>query len=606
MRDDAELHRAVSTTPAERHHSVKPLVIGGSLHPGGASADTGVAVGAQARQTRARPGGSRPAGERPNMAERPRGAVIAGKYRLVSLLGEGSMGRVYRAEQLDATGQPLREVALKTLLPELSRDPALVRRFLREVRIAASLVSPHTVVVHESGTTENGILFYSMELVRGPTLFRILQDARALPVERAARLLAQVCEALAEAHGRAEPIVHRDLKLENVFVARNRERDWVKVGDFGIAKVLGERASRLTRADVRAGSPVCMAPEQWRGEPVDPRTDLYALGVIAYELFTGASPFPSSEGPDRLMYRHLHETPPPLPATVPAPAREVVTRLLAKDRADRPSDAVAVGLVFERIAAAGSVEERATVAPANGRRELDESAVERVAEARPAEAPVRDTAADARASFSQPDVPAALEDIPPSAPASPGLATRLRSALPSRGVSYTTGALALGLAVLLARDPLQSVTVRAFARAPRGVLVLSLNLGLDPNARDGADRTLLNLAARSGRSENVQALLEWRAFPNAIDRQAVTPLMDAAAAGDAAAVGALLAARADPNARDRAGATALMYAAAAGVRALVDRLIAGGADPRVRNLAGRTAADVALASGHPELAEALR
>ena len=146
------------------------------------------------------------------------GQVISGKYRLLSVLGEGAMGVVYRAAQLDVEKQVLREVALKMVQPSFSRDPDFTHRFLREVRVTARLRNPHTITVHDTGQSETGQLYYAMELVEGPTLRDILRRFEPMSVGRAVNIIGQVCEALAEAHGLPEPIVHRDLKPANIFI----------------------------------------------------------------------------------------------------------------------------------------------------------------------------------------------------------------------------------------------------------------------------------------------------------------------------------------------------------------------------------------------------
>lgn len=276
------------------------------------------------------------------MAQEAFGKIIGGKYRLRSLLGKGGMGIVYRAEQLDVEGQPLREVALKMIQLEFSRDPNISRRFLREVRVAASLRSPTALIVHDSGLTQEGQLYFAMELVRGPTLREILQREKVLPVERVVSIIGQVCEALAEAHSLSEPVVHRDLKPENIFIEKRDGRDWVKIGDFGIAKVLEKYTRKLTRPGAPPGTPRYMAPEQWAGKEVDGRTDLYALGIMMYEMLTGKPPFSDSGGRQALMDKHLREAPPPLPASIPVGIRTLVQQLLAKTPQERPPDALSV------------------------------------------------------------------------------------------------------------------------------------------------------------------------------------------------------------------------------------------------------------------------
>lgn len=282
------------------------------------------------------------------MAQEAFGKIIGGKYRLRSLLGKGGMGIVYRAEQLDVEGQPLREVALKMIQLEFSRDPNLSRRFLREVRVAASLRSPNALIVYDSGLTQEGQPYFAMELVRGPTLREVLQREKILPVERVVSIIGQVCKALAEAHSLSESVVHRDLKPENIFLEKREGQDWVKIGDFGIAKVLEKYTRKLTRPGAPPGTPRYMAPEQWAGKEVDGRTDLYALGVMMYEMLAGKPPFSDSGGRQALMDKHLRAAPPPLPTSIPVGIRTLVTQqLLAKTPQERPSDALSVRRALE-------------------------------------------------------------------------------------------------------------------------------------------------------------------------------------------------------------------------------------------------------------------
>ena len=263
--------------------------------------------------------------------------LIGGKYRLVSDLGDGAMGRVYRADQLDVAGGVLRAVALKVVRPELA-DDELAQRFQREIRVTAKLRNPHIVTVHDAGRTDDGRLYFTMELVRGSTLAELLRKEATLKWQRVVAILLQLCDALATAHGLDEPVVHRDLKPSNIFVEPHQGMDWVKVGDFGIAKVLGERTADRSNSSNSPGTPRYMATEQWRGQPVDGRTDLYALGVIAYEMLAGRTPFDGTNA-EALMYQHLDEVPEPLPDTVQQSLRALVKRLLAKDPRNRPQSA---------------------------------------------------------------------------------------------------------------------------------------------------------------------------------------------------------------------------------------------------------------------------
>jgi serine/threonine protein kinase/outer membrane protein OmpA-like peptidoglycan-associated protein len=271
---------------------------------------------------------------------------IADKYRLREVLGEGAMGMVYLAEQLDSEGRVLREVAVKMMLASLVRDRDFIRRFLREVRVATRLHGPNVVTIYDSGVTSEGEPYFVMECARGPTLRDVLREGR-LALPRALDIAAQICDALAEAHGLPEPIVHRDLKPPNIFVLPWHGRDLVKVGDFGIAKVLGEHTTGLTQVGQSPGTPRYMPPEQWMGQEVDARADLYALGIILYEMLAGQPPFSGSGSAMALMYQHLHSPPPALPETVPLWLRELVESLLAKDPASRPESATQVRAMLE-------------------------------------------------------------------------------------------------------------------------------------------------------------------------------------------------------------------------------------------------------------------
>jgi len=267
------------------------------------------------------------------------GHVVAGRYRILSVLGEGGVGRVYVAEQ--AMGNARRRLALKMLLPEHVKNREVGSRFLRECELASLVDHPNVVRIYDFGEAEGGALFIAMELVPGRSLRTILQEEGALSVDRALHVLAQVCRGVAAAHDRG--IVHRDLKPDNLMVVQHPgEPDFAKVLDFGIAKALLPGANNITFMGEVLGSPPYMSPEQHMGEPIDARTDVYALGVLAYELLTGVLPFP---GGDMIEWaaQHLAATPrsfdvTPAGARVPAPVRRAILRALAKERGDRPSD----------------------------------------------------------------------------------------------------------------------------------------------------------------------------------------------------------------------------------------------------------------------------
>jgi serine/threonine protein kinase len=298
-----------------------------------------------------RSGHALPATRAPDMA----GREIGGRYRILAKLGEGGMGAVYRGEQMSLK----RTVAIKLLRPELSADAALVRRFNTEAELAARLSHPNTVNIYDFGQEPDGTLYIVMELVDGRSLRQVLTAEGALEPGRALAIVQQLAASLADAHARG--IVHRDLKPDNVMLsARGKDRDVVRVLDFGIAKLREDgRATAqalqggnaLTQAGDLVGTPQYMAPEQIRGEAVDGRTDVYALGAMLYEMLTGRLPF---EGTSvmAILSKHLLDTPEPpsrrrpdlgIPVTLDA----LVMSALAKDPAQRLAsmDAVAERIV---------------------------------------------------------------------------------------------------------------------------------------------------------------------------------------------------------------------------------------------------------------------
>ncbi|MFD7625035.1 protein kinase [Streptomyces sp. NPDC059851] len=273
------------------------------------------------------------------------GDRLAGRYRLDRRLGQGGMGEVWRGHDL-ALDRP---VAVKVLLGGGDRDrhgqAELVARFRREATIGARLQHPGITVVHDVGQ-EDGRLFIVMELLAGEDLATLLAREGTLPVELVLDLGAQTAEALAAAHEQA--VVHRDLKPANLFLLPGGR---LKICDFGIAHSADVTAG-WTVTGRPFGTPPYMAPEQWRGERVGARCDLYALGCVLYALLSGEPPFGQAEGPYVLMLRHIEEEPVPLRrAGVPvSPQLErLVLALLAKDPADRPESAEWVGKTLRSL-----------------------------------------------------------------------------------------------------------------------------------------------------------------------------------------------------------------------------------------------------------------
>ncbi len=263
------------------------------------------------------------------------GRTLDSGYLLQDLIGIGGMGRVYRAEQV-ALG---RAVAVKVVHPHLLADSRSVQRFYQEARAASAINHPNSVGIIDFGHTEDGILYLVMEYIEGRDLADLLAEHGALPAERAASISMSVLDALSEAH--ALGVVHRDLKPENVILRSHRSgRDIVKVVDFGLATIVeGRESSGITQPGSVCGTPDYMAPEQAQGRHVDARADLYAVGVMLFELLTGKLPYEDASA-TAVVLRHLHD-PVPDPRQVapereiPEPLASIVVKAMAKDPADR-------------------------------------------------------------------------------------------------------------------------------------------------------------------------------------------------------------------------------------------------------------------------------
>jgi serine/threonine protein kinase len=270
------------------------------------------------------------------------GQIVREKYRLLRLIGSGGMGAVYEAEHV-VVG---RRFALKFLQPDLVQNEDALARFRREARAAGSLESEHIVGVTDFDGAEDGTPFLVMEYLAGESLAELLAREGPLPVPRVVAALLQVCQGLAVAH--AAGIIHRDLKPENLFVVRGKDgADLVKILDFGIAKLARpDPGGSVTRTGAAMGTPFYMAPEQARGERnIDERVDVYALGVILYELLSGQKPHPG-DSYNSILAHILGQTPAPLAALrpgLPAPLAALVHRALANDPKERPASAAELG-----------------------------------------------------------------------------------------------------------------------------------------------------------------------------------------------------------------------------------------------------------------------
>ena len=275
------------------------------------------------------------------------GRVIADRFKIVSLIARGGMGKVYRAEQM-----PLGRVcAIKVLNPAYNgdADPEFHRRFYREASVTSKITHPNSVTIFDYGKTDDDIFFMAMEYLEGQTLHMALREAGVMNEQRVGKIATQICKAVREAH--KLEVIHRDLKPANIFLTHTSrtpdasgelfppgedEEDFVKVLDFGLVKHLAERPEeQLTQTGLFMGSPKYMAPEQIQGGHVDARTDIYSLGIILYEMLAGKVPFERATSVNILM-AHVGEPPPPMrevnPNLLCSPAfEELVMTCIAKD-----------------------------------------------------------------------------------------------------------------------------------------------------------------------------------------------------------------------------------------------------------------------------------
>ncbi|HEX2780405.1 MAG TPA: protein kinase [Gemmatimonadaceae bacterium] len=285
----------------------------------------------------------RPAGSSADDAELQQRirSVLGAQYTVERELGRGGMGIVYRARDLRLK----REVAIKLLPPELAFRHDIRTRFLREAETAAGLSHPHIVPIYSVDERE-GLVYFVMGFVDGETLAERLMQRGALPVAEVQRIVREVADALALAHARG--VVHRDIKPDNVMIDRSSGR--VTVTDFGIARAATGDGVRLTATGIAIGTPAYMSPEQCAGErDVDGRSDLYSLGVVAYQMLTGSLPFSAATTPAMLV-KHLSEVPVDVRTKrkdVPASLAAIVMKLLAKAPEDRYPDGAALLAALE-------------------------------------------------------------------------------------------------------------------------------------------------------------------------------------------------------------------------------------------------------------------
>jgi tetratricopeptide (TPR) repeat protein len=260
------------------------------------------------------------------------GQLLAGRYQIVKMLGEGGMGAVYRARDLELE----REVAVKVIRPELARNAQILQRFKQELILARQVTHRNIIRIFDLGQAE-GMRFITMEFIEGEDVAQILTRRSKLPAPEAGAIIAQVARGLEAAHH--EGVVHRDLKPQNIMIDGTGK---ASVMDFGIARSMD--ASNMTRTGALVGTPTYMSPEQAQGQKVDARSDLYTLGIIFYELLTGTPPF-EADNPMATLVRRIQEKAKPVievEPTVPKPVNDLVMKMLATNPEERHQSATEV------------------------------------------------------------------------------------------------------------------------------------------------------------------------------------------------------------------------------------------------------------------------
>jgi serine/threonine-protein kinase len=274
-----------------------------------------------------------------------------------------------------------RVVALKVLHPRMAKDPQVVGRFKREAEASSQLRAPHTVQVYDFDQTPEGVMYLAMEMLSGQSLHAALQTQGPIAPARMVKIMEGIAESLGEAHQHG--IVHRDIKPENIYLEPQPTPDFVKVLDFGIAKIVsgdGSKGPQLTAAGQTLGTLEYMSPEQLMGQQLDGRSDIYALGILAYELMCGRLPF-DAKTPTEMITGHLKTVPPPPSKHVPAIPPEldaIILKCLEKSRDKRFADTNELRAALAALAAGSGTAKVLPASPVQAARWDDRSSTAKV------------------------------------------------------------------------------------------------------------------------------------------------------------------------------------------------------------------------------------
>ncbi len=276
------------------------------------------------------------------------GSTIEGKFSIDAQLGRGAMGTVYRATQLNLE----RPVAIKIMRSDILSNPVAIERFKREALAIARLKHPRIVAIYDYGVAPEVGAYIVMEYLEGCSLNAEVRNRKVIPIEQAVRWMRQICQAVAVAHSAG--VIHRDLKPHNIFLEATQDGPFVKVLDFGLAKL--QRTSdagvgSLTKSGTLVGSPPYMSPEQCEDLPLDAQSDIYSLGCVFYEMIAGRPPFVGSSPIDTLV-KHMNEVPKPpsdFNPDVSAEVDAVLLKALAKHKKDRYGSAAEFGQVLSTV-----------------------------------------------------------------------------------------------------------------------------------------------------------------------------------------------------------------------------------------------------------------